>query len=115
MPDDGSDAPRADLERRWLDLTRRVLPEAARGADWPVALDHCFQRILLDNAVGRCWYDAIAGRPAYAHAPPDVLVRAIGLGEAVLRDEADLRALNRRSLDWRGKRGPAPTGAFRQT
>ena len=94
-------------EARWLDLTRRELPGAARP-DWPVRFDHCFQRILLDHATGGRWYDAIRGRPAYAHAPDAVLDRAIRLGEDVLAGRADLRALNRRSLEWRGKgRGAA--------
>lgn len=98
---------REALEARWLDLTRRALPEAARGRpDWPVRLDHCFQRILLDHAVGGVWYDAIPGRPAYAHAPAETLERAAALGEAVLADGADLAALNRRSLAWRGKAPP---------
>jgi hypothetical protein len=90
------------MEARWKALVTRELPEAARGrADWPVRLDHCFARILLDCATGGVWYDAIRGRPAYRHAPDDVLTRAIALGEAVLRDEAELGALNRRSLGWR--------------
>jgi hypothetical protein len=96
---------RKDLESRWLDLTRRALPEAAVGRDgWPVRFDHCFQRILLDHATGGVWYDAIPKRPAYANAPDAVLERAVALGEAVLADEADLAALNRQSLVWRGKR-----------
>ncbi|MEM7643447.1 MAG: GCN5-related N-acetyltransferase [Pseudomonadota bacterium] len=97
---------RADLERRWLDLTNRDLPGAA-GPGWPVRLNHCFQRILLDHATGGVWYDAIPGRPAYAHAPDAVLRDAVALGEAVLAGDADLRALNRQSLTWRGKSGPA--------
>ncbi|MEM8823192.1 MAG: GCN5-related N-acetyltransferase [Pseudomonadota bacterium] len=96
---------RGALERRWLDLTNRDLPGAAR-ADWPVHLNHCFQRILLDHATGGVWYDAIPRRPAYAHAPDAVLREAIALGEAVLNGAVDLRALNRQSLAWRGKRGP---------
>ncbi|MEM8849418.1 MAG: GCN5-related N-acetyltransferase [Pseudomonadota bacterium] len=96
---------RTDLERRWLDLTNADLPRAAR-ADWPVHRNHCFQRILLDHATGGVWYDAIPKRPAYAHAPDAVLRDAIALGEAALRGEADLRALNRQSLIWRGKSRP---------
>jgi hypothetical protein len=101
-PDD-----RAALERRWMALTNEALPTAARGRrDWPVRLNHCFQRILLDHATGGPWYDAIPRRPAYRHAPDTVLRAAVALGEAVLAGEADLAALNRLSLDWRGKAGP---------
>jgi len=93
-----------DLESRWLDLTRYRLPRAAPERGWPVRLDHCFQRILLDNAVGGVWYDAILRRPAYRHAPDAVLMAAVDLGEAALAGEADMAALNRASLHWRRAR-----------
>lgn len=93
---------RAALERRWLGLTRDRMPAAA-GPHWPVRHDHCFQRILLDAACGGVWYDAISGRPAYRHAPEDVLRRAVDLGEAALDGRADLAELDARSLEWRGK------------
>lgn len=104
---------RSDLEARWLDLTRRALPGVARERGWPVTADHCFQRILLDHAFGGVWYDHVRQRPAYAHADATALERAVALGEAALAGEADLAALNRQSLAWRGKvpskpRGPAP-------
>ncbi|WP_076073280.1 hypothetical protein [Sphingomonas montana] len=93
-------ADRATLQARWLDLTRHVLPRSAAARDWPVSADHCFQRILLDNALGGCWYDHVAGRPAYAHISDTELIAAVRLGEAVLAG-ADLHALNARSLAWR--------------
>ncbi|WP_298812833.1 GCN5-related N-acetyltransferase [uncultured Sphingomonas sp.] len=91
------------LERRWLTLTRETMPALAAARSWPVRSDHCFQRILLDTAVGGVWYDAIPRRPAYRHADAAVLARAIDLGEAVIAGSADLAALNRQSLAWRGK------------
>jgi hypothetical protein len=57
---DASDPPRARLVRRWFQLTRELLPAAAAGRGWPVRLDHCFQRILLDHAVGAAWRTRIA-------------------------------------------------------
>jgi proline racemase len=98
---------RATLETRWLRLTRETLPALADTRDWPVRADHCFQRILLDHAVGGRWYDHVAGRPAYRHVAEDALTRAVALGEAVVAGEADLHALNRQSLLWRGKRASA--------
>ena len=106
-----SAAPRAALEAAWLVLTRETLPALAAERRWPVRADHCFQRILLDNAVEGRWYDHIARRPAYAHASDAVLARAVALGEAAMTGAADLAELNRRSLGWRGKRvAPPPPG-----
>lgn len=92
---------RRALEARWLELTRTTLPALARGRGWPIRADHCFQRVLLDNACGQRWYEAIAGRPAYAAAADDVLERAVALGEAVAAGGADLADLDRRSRAWR--------------
>ena len=83
-------------------LTRETLPALAAARGWPVSADHCFQRILLDHACGSRWYDHIAARPAYRHAPPEILSRAIALGTAAVRGEVDLSMLNRQSLAWRG-------------
>lgn len=95
--------PDEELRQRWRDLVEARLPRAARGrTDWPVALDHCFARILLDNACGRPWREA-SRSPAWANMPADTLADAISLGEAVLDGRADLTALNRRSLGLRGK------------
>lgn len=91
------------LERQWLDLTCRLMPQAARSRSWPIHLDHCFQRVLLDNACGGVWYAKIRGRPAYKHAPSPVLRTAIRLGVGALETTVDLHALNRNSLIWRGK------------
>jgi hypothetical protein len=92
---------RADLEARWLRLTRETLPTLADARSWPVRYDHCFQRILLDNAFGGVWYDFVGKRPAYAHAPEAALRRALTLGEECADGTADLSELNRRSLAWR--------------
>jgi RimJ/RimL family protein N-acetyltransferase len=102
------------LQARWRDLVDRRLPDAARGrAGWPVRLDHCFARILLDNACGGPWRESVAA-PVWANMPPARLAAAIELGEAVLAGRADLDLLNRRSLQWRGKaRVPAAPDALR--
>ena len=94
---------RAALEAEWLHLTRAVLPGLAGPRGWPVRNDHCFQRILLDAACGGRWYDHIPRRPAYRHAADDTLLQAVRLARAVEAGEADLHALNARSLRRRGK------------
>ncbi len=91
-----------DIVDVWNELTRRTMPGLARSRDWPVHLDHCFQRILLDHAVGGYWKDAIAS-PAYRHASDRQLRDAIALGRAVINGARDLHAMNRQSLIWRGK------------
>ncbi|MEO0394102.1 MAG: GCN5-related N-acetyltransferase [Pseudomonadota bacterium] len=102
-------APAEELRARYRHLVMEELPAAAkgRGADqaWPVHLDHCFARILLDHACGRPWREVIQA-PAWRNAPAAIIARAVSLGEAILTDRVDLWALNRQSLDWRGKQGP---------
>ena len=88
--------------RRWFALTRDRMPGLAQQRGWPVFEDHCFQRILLDNAVGEKWNNEIPA-PAYRNADDDLLERAIALGEAAIAGSEDLDDLNRNSLAWRGK------------
>ena len=93
---------REELESRWFALTREQMPALAKQRRWPVRFDHCFQRILLDNACGRPWREAIEA-PAYRNASEALLQQAIALGEAAQSGDADLEELNRRSLKLRGK------------
>jgi len=90
----------------YRDLTGRVMPAMAQGHGWPVVHDHCFQRIVLDHVAGGVWHDHIA-RPAYRHLCADQAARAVRLCEDIIAGRADLAALNRQSLLWRGK---APRG-----
>ena len=98
---------REALEKEWLDLTGHRLPHAARQQGWPIRFDHCFQRVLLDNACGGVWYAAIKGRPAYKAAPAELLRRAIALGLGAAEGRADLHALYDKSLAWSGLRNVA--------
>ncbi|TGD95998.1 GNAT family N-acetyltransferase [Methylobacterium nonmethylotrophicum] len=95
--------------RRWRDLIDERLPAAAAAhPDWPVSRNHCFARILLDNACGGPWRESVAP-PAWVNMPPERLALALSLGEAVLAGRQDLAVLNHRSLLWRRKRPvPAP-------
>ena len=65
---DQQNTAREALVARWFALTRERLPALAQTRDWPVSEDHCFMRILLDNACGGVWRDFVKA-PAYRHAP----------------------------------------------
>ncbi len=94
---------RQTLEQDWLTLTRKTLPQIALSRGWPIQNDHCFQRVLLDNACNGKWADVILVKPAYRNAPEPILSAALALGMAVFCGTEDLSALNDRSLKWRGK------------
>ena len=109
----GPDRDRAALEAEWLMLTRATLPSLAEARGWPVRSDHCFQRVLLDVAVGGVWYDAVTQRPAYRCIALASLERAVALGRDVVAGTENLAALNRLSLAWRRARrarGPREDG-----
>jgi hypothetical protein len=102
---------RAALEDRYRSLVREELPAAARAGGWVLVNDHCFGRVLLDDAVGGCWYDHLdRRRTAFRQLSDDQLVGAVALGERLLVEgDPLLRELDARSLAWRGKpQKPAP-------
>lgn len=85
------------------------MPREARARGWPVHLDHCFQRIVLDHVCGGRWYDHVK-RPAYKHMSDAQARDAAALCDRILAGEADLQALNAQSLVWRGKSGLSEQG-----
>ena len=96
---------RTELEARYRTLVRRLLPAAAREQGWVLRDDHCFGRVLLDDAVGGCWYDVLdRRRTAFIQLDDAQLAGAVALAERLL-EEGDplLRELDARSLAWRGK------------
>lgn len=101
-----SDLERAALERRWLELVRIDLPSVAVERRWPVRLDHCFARILLDAVCRQPWRQRVRP-PAYRNLPVPLLARAIALGEAALMGGVDLHRLNTESLVMRRRGFPA--------
>ncbi len=90
------------LRARWRTLVTRRLPEAAAARGWPIRLDHCFARVLLDLACGAPWRSRIRP-PAWRNAPSAVLAEAVLLGEAALAGRADMAAMNAASLRLRGR------------
>ncbi|HEX8508529.1 MAG TPA: hypothetical protein VF635_03400 [Propionibacteriaceae bacterium] len=99
-------AARAELLLRYRRLVLDELPQRARQGGWVVTADHCFGRIVLDHAVGGCWYDVLDRRrsPAFGQLDDGQLRAAVALAEQI-QSEGDplLRELDRQSLQWRGK------------
>jgi O-6-methylguanine DNA methyltransferase len=111
MPSQKDDTDLETLRARWKHLYASHLPALALARDqaqpkWPVHLDHCFARIILDNAIGldRPWNQVIKS-PAVRTMTVEQLKCALDLGERVASGEADLVRLNERSLGLRRKKG----------
>lgn len=90
------------LREKYLDLVNNQLPQTAKNGRYPVRLNHCFARIILDNICGCEWYQVIE-KPAYKHMSEDQLQQAISLGEAFLNNPETCFAANEKSLRYRGK------------
>jgi methylated-DNA-[protein]-cysteine S-methyltransferase len=73
-------------------------------AKWPVHVDHCFARIILDSTVGvdAPWVEKIKS-PAYKNMSREQLESSIELGRKILDGDADLVELDNKSLELRGK------------
>src|ERR1700741_593186 len=98
------------LREEWKTLYSKTLPQLARDRDpaqskWPVTLDHCFSRIILDNTVGQGsqQWDKVIKKPAVNNMTTAQLKDAIELGQKVQNGEMDLQELDQISLVCRGK------------
>ena len=83
------------------------LPESAQDSEgWPIHLDHCFGRVVLDNLFQDEWYSHVDGRPAYKHLSPEELREAIGIADRMLEGgQPVVEELNENSLRWRDETG----------
>lgn len=94
------------LRSQYLELTNRTLPDLARSRQFPVQDNHCFQRIILDNLFGRCWYEVLdrTKDSAYKQLSEEQLESAIALANTIIAQPDDyLQKLNQNSLYWRRK------------
>ena len=98
------------LVQQWKTLYTQTLPKLAKARDpaqpkWPVTLDHCFARIILDNTIGqgsRQW-DKVIKKPAIKNMTEQQFKDAIELGEKIENGEMNLEELDKISLMCRGK------------
>lgn len=100
------------LQDSWKTMFQKALPEAATSKSpsqpkWPVHVDHCFARIILDKVVGggKAPWMTVIKSPAYKNMSEEQLEDAIKLGEDILSGHADLVELDEESLMVRGKKG----------
>ncbi|KAL8914018.1 MAG: hypothetical protein Q9171_001269 [Xanthocarpia ochracea] len=100
----------ATLQDDWKLLYSKTLPSLAISKSpaqkvWPVHLDHCFARIILDNAIGidGPWTNKLAS-PAMKNMTSEQLERCIALGNAIADGREILVDLDAISLELRGKK-----------
>ncbi len=95
-----------ELGKEYLQLTNEVLPNLAKQRKFPVRFNHCFQRIILDNLFGCCWYDVLdkSQGAAYQQLNATQLEKAISLASSIISQPDEyIQQLNYNSLRWRGK------------
>jgi hypothetical protein len=95
-----------ELRQEYLGLTNDVLPNIAKQRKFPVRFNHCFQRIILDNIFGCCWYDVLdkSKGAAYQQLNATQLEQAISLASSIISQPNEyIHQLNHNSLQWRGK------------
>ena len=98
------------LRAQWIHLYSERLPELACSKDpiqpsWPVHVDHCFGRIVLDAVVGEGkvpWMQNLKG-PAVKNMNEEQLRSCVELGEKIAEGKVDLVQLDEQSLRARGK------------
>jgi hypothetical protein len=100
---DGNDI--STLRERYVKKVDQELPNKAQSSDgWPIHLNHCFGRVILDNIFQDEWYDHVDGRPAYENLSEQELREAIHIADRMLdKGKPIVEELNENSLQWRGE------------
>ncbi|KAI4206579.1 MAG: hypothetical protein LQ348_000901 [Seirophora lacunosa] len=98
------------LRGEWKRMYGEILPSLAVSKSpvqdsWPVHVDHCFGRIILDAVVGRDspWMNKIKS-PAVKTMTSEQLEACIALGAAIAEGKESLAILDAKSLQLRGKK-----------
>ena len=89
-----------ELRQQFEKKTEAVLPTKARK-DWPIHLDHCFKRVVLDNTVNTKW-DRKIDRPAIDNMSYGQLKKANRIADTLIEDGKPMvERLNKKSLKYR--------------
>ena len=103
----------SEAHRKWNENFKTRLPQAAREKDpcqknWPVQLDHCFGRIILDNVIGvdQPWTAKLKS-PAIRNMTEEQAEDCSRMAELILAGQVCLVALDDKSLALRGKKPKA--------
>ena len=98
-----------DLRATWTTLYKHTLPQLAISRSpvqehWPVHIDHCFARIILDAVIGvdAPWTTKLKA-PAWKNMSVEQLRSVIEFGRQVAQGKVDLAELDNKSLNLRGK------------
>ena len=101
------------LQAEYKDLINHQLPKRARAHNqshqdrskrYPVHLNHCFGRIILDTLFNDCWYRHLnKNTPAFRQLNQAQLQQAIQIAKRLLESPEQTRELNTQSLQHRGK------------
>ena len=97
------------LRDQWKELYSKILPSLAlskspKQSHWPVHVDHCFGRIILDAIIGEGgpWHAKLKG-PAVKNMTAEQLQNCVNLGQAIADGKENLVELDDKSLSGRGK------------
>lgn len=95
----------AALLQRYSQLVNSDLPAAAKASkQYPVWLNHCFGRIILDAVCGQQWREVLVERkPGYRQLSSQQLQKAVIVAETMLVSPCVCHDLNVESLRYRGK------------
>ena len=100
---------RDELVAEYTRLAKDALPARAKEEKWPIRFDHCFMRVMLDCAFGKCWYECLDRKKgsAISQIGDADLAAAVAVGK---RMEAEGRS----AVDELRTRGRCGSGASAQ-
>lgn len=91
-----------ELRNSFEEKTEEILPSKAK-TDWPIHLDHCFKRVVLDDVVKKKW-DKEIRRPAIKNMSYMELRKANHTADKMIKKGKPMvEKLNDQSLKYRGE------------